>query len=302
MACAHGESILEQEVTDTSGSTDSHEVTYHYVYGLDLIARIEADDTNPVQVFFQHDGRGSVRSVVEPDGDQAAAYDYEAFGALRSSEPSEPNQFRFTGEFQDSEAANDLYYLRARYYDPELGRFWTEDPWPGSLPAPQTQMRYPYVANNPVNFADPFGLCPTEQVQVFPAPSPPGVTASPLYSDVTCRDLVPSGDWGRVGDAFGVGKRAVRAAVDWCQVWTLPLVTTRLAPTTAACYAPAAPGAFEWATSRSLACYTWTGGAAFSAGVGVGGLLTGNPGIVHLSIQALNFTGQTAVRTCAVDG
>lgn len=47
--------------------------------------------------------------------------------------------------------ANDLYYLRARYYDPKLGRFWTEDPFPvGNL--------YTYVGNNPVLYVDPYGL------------------------------------------------------------------------------------------------------------------------------------------------
>ena len=48
--------------------------------------------------------------------------------------------------------ANELYYLRARYYDPKLGRFWTQDPLPaGNL--------YTYGRNNSANRVDPSGLC-----------------------------------------------------------------------------------------------------------------------------------------------
>jgi uncharacterized protein RhaS with RHS repeats len=48
--------------------------------------------------------------------------------------------------------ASDLYYLRARYYDPESGRFLSQDP----IRFPN---RYAYAQNNPVLFTDPSGLC-----------------------------------------------------------------------------------------------------------------------------------------------
>jgi RHS repeat-associated protein len=63
----------------------------------------------------------------------------------------------FTGEQRDSES--DLYYLRARYYDPSIGRFLTQDPLRGWSRAPKTQNRYPYVMNSPANLRDPYGLC-----------------------------------------------------------------------------------------------------------------------------------------------
>lgn len=52
-----------------------------------------------------------------------------------------------------------LHYLRARYYDPAVGRFLSEDPLP-------LLQRYPYVENSPINLTDPSGLC------VFGAPCP----------------------------------------------------------------------------------------------------------------------------------
>jgi RHS repeat-associated protein len=64
--------------------------------------------------------------------------------------------FLFTGEQRDDES--DLYYLRARYYDPSTGRFLTQDPFRGWAGLPQSQNRYPYVLNNPANLVDPAGL------------------------------------------------------------------------------------------------------------------------------------------------
>ncbi len=64
--------------------------------------------------------------------------------------------YAFTGREYDKETG--LYYYRARYYDPEIGRFISKDPFPGFLSYPQTLNLYPYVGNNPVNRVDPWGL------------------------------------------------------------------------------------------------------------------------------------------------
>jgi RHS repeat-associated protein len=56
-------------------------------------------------------------------------------------------------------AASFSSYLRARSYDPTLGRFLSRDSWPGSSSAPQTLDRYTYVADNPTTRSDPSGHC-----------------------------------------------------------------------------------------------------------------------------------------------
>uniref|UniRef100_UPI00366D0C9F RHS repeat-associated core domain-containing protein n=1 Tax=Anoxybacteroides rupiense TaxID=311460 RepID=UPI00366D0C9F len=53
-----------------------------------------------------------------------------------------------------------LYYLQARYYDPETARFLSRDPYPGDLDNPITQNGYTYANNNPVIYVDPDGELP----------------------------------------------------------------------------------------------------------------------------------------------
>jgi RHS repeat-associated protein len=75
------------------------------------------------------------------------------------------NPYQFTGEAWDAEV--ELLYLRARYYQPEVGRFVTKDPWAGDVWRPGTLNRYVYVRSNPVNVADPSGL-----QEPVPTPTP----------------------------------------------------------------------------------------------------------------------------------
>jgi RHS repeat-associated protein len=81
------------------------------------------------------------------------------------------NEWRFTGELQDSRVARGMYYLRARYYDPALGRFIGRDPLCGLAVNAQSLNRYPYVRNSPVIFVDPSGMwCPRNPEDCVPDP------------------------------------------------------------------------------------------------------------------------------------
>ncbi|MEE8519568.1 MAG: DUF6531 domain-containing protein [Dehalococcoidia bacterium] len=53
--------------------------------------------------------------------------------------------------------SSELYYLRARYYDPETGRFLSRDPVAGFIERPTSQHPYAYAFNNPCSFVDPSG-------------------------------------------------------------------------------------------------------------------------------------------------
>jgi RHS repeat-associated protein len=77
-------------------------------------------------------------------------YDYEPFGGTTATGLALTNSYKFTAREDDGTG---LYYYRARYYHPALGRFVSEDllGWSGVG-------NYVYCANNPVNFIDPLGL------------------------------------------------------------------------------------------------------------------------------------------------
>jgi RHS repeat-associated protein len=96
-------------------------------------------------------------SLTDLDGDQAAVYAYDPWGVPEKGghRSTATNRFRFTGEeFDDS---MDLYYLRARWYDPSVGRFLTKDPIPRFLDHSSSLTLYVYARNNPLRFLDPTG-------------------------------------------------------------------------------------------------------------------------------------------------
>ena len=77
-------------------------------------------------------------------------YAYDAFGNLLGQEEAFPNRILYAGQPYDQETGQ--YYLRARYYNPTIGRFSQEDTyWGDGLNL------YAYCANNPVRYFDPSG-------------------------------------------------------------------------------------------------------------------------------------------------
>ncbi|GIO36300.1 hypothetical protein J41TS12_11610 [Paenibacillus antibioticophila] len=76
-------------------------------------------------------------------------------GNPETEEETVPNVFRYSGEYWDS--TTNLQYLRARWYDPNTGRFVSKDPYQGSLDNPLSLNRYSYVSNSPLKYVDPSG-------------------------------------------------------------------------------------------------------------------------------------------------
>jgi RHS repeat-associated protein len=138
-----------QVMVETDGS--GH-IVASYTYGLGLISQRR----NGVDSFYISDALGSTRALTNSQGVVTDRYTYDAFGQLTSSTGTTVNSFLYTGEQKDEAAG--MYYLRARYYDPAVGRFLTSDPHEGSLQSPQSLNKYAYVENDPVNMTDPRGL------------------------------------------------------------------------------------------------------------------------------------------------
>lgn len=111
----------------------------------------------------------SVRRVLSQDGTEVAALSYDSFGRPLSSTGTQAEaagRFAFAGREWDADAR--LYYLRARYYDPDIGRFLSEDP--AGFDAGDANL-YRYVGNRPVNRTDPLGLSEASESGVLNLPS-----------------------------------------------------------------------------------------------------------------------------------
>ncbi len=122
-----------------------------YTYGDDLVSQ----DRDGVLSLYHYDGLGSTRFLSDAGGAVTDWYDYVAFGEVLNQTGGTENLYLFAGEQFDGSLGQ--YYLRARYYDPAVGRFTQMDAWIGSRRDPVTLHKYLYVNAEPVNSIDPSG-------------------------------------------------------------------------------------------------------------------------------------------------
>ena len=121
-----------------------------YVHGLDLLSQHRAG----VRRDYLADGLGSVRGLSQ-GVTVVDDYRYDAWGNTLYQSGDAENPYRYTGEWYDS--ALDQYYLRARTYAPQSGRFVQMDSWQGRQGEPVTLHKYLYGNGDPANTVDPSG-------------------------------------------------------------------------------------------------------------------------------------------------
>ena len=126
---------------------DEGHPTRYYLHGTNLEARIARDGSTQ---YYVTDVRGSIVAMVDEAGNLTHRYQYDEFGNITQQEERDFNPFRYVGAFGVLYLEDNLYYMRARVYDSQLGRFLSEDPvWSPNL--------YPYADNNPIMKIDPKG-------------------------------------------------------------------------------------------------------------------------------------------------
>ncbi len=125
------------------------ENTTSYLYDPSGLPFEQIDSQDQVR-YFHHDRLGSIRTVIDTDGQRVSDQTFDAHGNKTSS--SGPAiAFGYTGEYNDPDSG--LVYLRARYYDPQTGQFLTRDPLEATTNDP-----YGYANADPANNTDPTGL------------------------------------------------------------------------------------------------------------------------------------------------
>lgn len=144
-------------------SNASNELTANYIWGPDrLLSKKEAGGN---QYYYLYNGHGDVTQIVDTSGNPVNSYSYDEWGNILSQTEQINNPFKYAGEIHDPETG--LYYLRARYYDPSLGRFINKDTNEGDITNPLTLNLYTYAYNNPLIYIDPSGNIGIRQIDNF---------------------------------------------------------------------------------------------------------------------------------------
>lgn len=146
------------QVLEERDASDSLAVSY--TYGNDLISQ----NRSGVLSCYHYDGQMSTRQLTDDAGGVTDTYIYDAFGITLDQTGSTANSYLYTGEQYDPNVG--FYYLRARYLNPETGRFLTHDPLSGNIFDPISLHRYLYANVDPVNKFDPSGMISLTETQI----------------------------------------------------------------------------------------------------------------------------------------
>ena len=106
---------------NVAAEVQDDQVTATYLRGINLISQ----DVGYDRFYYQYNAHGDVVTLTDQTGSVSKSYDYTAFGIESDPDANDENPFRYCGEYFDSETGT--YYLRARYYDPSIGRFTQPD-------------------------------------------------------------------------------------------------------------------------------------------------------------------------------
>ncbi len=146
-----GISVLEEAIRSLPAAAAAG-IHYHYD-GSSLLSQTAAGTDE----YFHQDNLGSTANRSDGFATPTGDFKYDPFGGIRS-QPEAKSGAAFTG--QQFDQSTGLYYYGARFYDPALGRFLSEDTYAGSGAQPQSLQKYLYAYSNPGRFTDPTGHDP----------------------------------------------------------------------------------------------------------------------------------------------
>ena len=166
--------VQTQYVYDASGNllaeaNGSGQITRYYIYGTGLAAMVKGSN----YYVYHFDGTGHTVALTDASNNAVNKYAYSPYGKILNQTQEFSQPFRYAGQVGIFTESDNLYYMRARYYDAEVGRFISEDP-AGFVDGPNL---YAYVGGNPIGAVDPNGLIEWRgTATTFSAAGPVGAT------------------------------------------------------------------------------------------------------------------------------
>ena len=189
-----GMDVIQDRFEKNDGSTS----TTNYVNGIGIDDKLKVT-SGTTSRYFLTDHLGSTVGMADTNGSVVESATYDSFGRVQSGNLT--THYGYTGREADEKTG--LMYYRARFYDPQIGRFTSEDPI--GFAGGDVNL-YGYVWNNPQHFKDPLGH------QGFYRNPPPGgwkdsdllITRDPDYHQITISAGTVIGITGSITiDAYG---------------------------------------------------------------------------------------------------
>ncbi len=146
---------------------------------------------------YHFDIRGSTTAITDKNASVTDRFDYGQYGELVNHTGNTSTPFLYNGRDGVMTDNNGLYYMRARYYNPDTKRFINQDILTGSISDGRTLNRYAYVNVNPISLTDPFGLSPN----INPLSILPGLLdLVSMIDPFEITDLISAGIYALEGD------------------------------------------------------------------------------------------------------
>jgi RHS repeat-associated protein len=157
--------LIDFTARASTGGPGNAVVAQHYLYGPAVDQVLAQEDGSGKTLWLLADHEGTVRDLIDSSGKVANHLTYDSLGKLvAQTNAAAGSRYGFAG--RELSAETGLYYYRARYYDPALGRFLSADPL--GLKGGDANL-YRYVNNAPVRWTDPLGLAPGDKFFGLPS-------------------------------------------------------------------------------------------------------------------------------------